>query len=466
LPGSTSCGNALTGGKKTADTIQQEVAREVAQLLGAIFTGLRKTGDLDLEAIEMLMRSAMHQAGATALTELLKFPAPDQRTIPCACGQQALYRELRSKTVLTALGTVQVSRPYYLCPSCHEGQFPADQELDIVNTEFSPGVRRMQALVGQDASFDHGREQMKLLAGLEVTTKSVERVAESIGDDIARQQQQEIDRAVQLDLPILLGEAVPILYVQMDGTGVPVVKKETEGRKGKLDGLPAHTREAKLGCVFTQTKWDKDGYAIRDPDSTTYTGAIENAEQFGKRLYVEAWKRGWSRAEKKVVMGDGAEWIWNLANQHLPGAVEIVDLFHARQHVWDLARVLYPNDTKRRNAWIGLHQKRWLDKGKIAKLVASLRSIRTPDADLARKVRNEADYFATNAARMNYPEFRKQHLFVGSGVIEAGCKTVIGHRLKQSGMFWTVKGANSILALRCSHLNGRFEDYWEGRRAA
>jgi hypothetical protein len=414
----------------------------------------------------MLVRSAMHQAGASTLTELLRFSAPDQRAIPCPCGQRAHYRESRSKTVLTVVGTVEVSRPYYLCPHCHQGQFPADQELDLVDTEFSPGVRRMQALVGQQAPFEHGREQLKLLAGLEVTTKSVERVAESIGADIARQEQQEIDRAVQLDLPILVGEPVPILYVQMDGTGVPVVKKETAGRKGKLDGVPAHTREAKLGCVFTQTTWDDEGFALRDPDSTTYTGAIENAEQFGKRLYVEAWKRGWSRAQKKVVLGDGAEWIWNLAKEHFPGAVQIVDLFHARQHLWDLARLLYPNDTQHRNAWIGLHQKRWLDKGKIAKLVASLYAIQTADANLAKKIRNEADYFATNAARMKYPKFRKQHLFVGSGVIEAGCKTVIGHRLKQSGMFWTVKGANSILALRCSHLNGRFEDYWEGRPAA
>jgi hypothetical protein len=196
---------------------------------------------VDLEAVEMLVRSAMHQAGARTLSELLQFPAPEQRVIPCPCGQQANYRELRSKTVMTAVGTVKISRPYYLCPNCHEGQFPTDEELDIVDTEFSPGVRRMQALVGQETSFDHGREQMKRLAGLEVTTKSVERVAESIGEDMAREQQQEIDRAVQLDLPILIGEPVPILYVQMDGTGVPVVKKETQGRRGKLDGLPAHT---------------------------------------------------------------------------------------------------------------------------------------------------------------------------------------------------------------------------------
>jgi hypothetical protein len=436
--------------------------------LRTIFNGLRKTARLDLEAIEMLVRSAMHQAGAAALTELLRFTAPtaEQRTIPCGCGQQAHYRELRSKPVLTVVGEVEVSRPYYLCPHCHTGQFPADVELDIEDSEFSPGVRRMQAVVGQQAPFDHGRQQMKLLADLEVTTKAVERTAEAIGEDIAAQEQVEIQRAMQLDLPIVIGEPVEILYVQMDGTGVPVVKKETVGRQGKTDGQPAHTREAKLGCVFTQTTWDEEGYPIRDPGSTTYTGAIETSEEFGKRIYLEAWKRGWSRAQKKVVMGDGAEWIWNLAEPYFPGAIQIVDLFHARQHLWELARKLYPNDEANQKAWIKVHQRRLLDKGKIEKLVAALRTIHSPNPEVADKIRTEADYFENNAERMRYPKFRRQHLFVGSGVIEAGCKTVIGSRLKQSGMFWTVRGANAILALRCRHLNGSFEDYWESRRAA
>ncbi len=416
----------------------------------------------------MVVRSAMHQAGAAALTELLQFPVPeaDQRNIPCACGHQAHYRELRSKPVLTAVGPAEVSRPYYLCSHCHAGQFPADVELDIENTEFSPGVRRMQAVVGQGSPFDHGRQQMKLLADLEVTTKAVERTAEAIGENVAAREQQEIQRAVQLDLPMVVGEAVPVLYVQMDGTGVPVVKKETVGRQGKADGQPAHTREVKLGCVFTQTRWDQKGYPIRDPDSTTYTGAIETAEEFGKRIYLEAWKRGWSRAGKKVVMGDGAEWIWNLAEQHFPGAVGIVDLYHARQHLWELARKLHPNDEGNQKAWMKVHQRRLLDKGKIEKLVFALRSIVSTNPELGEKIRTEADYFERNAARMRYPKFRRQHLFVGSGVIEAGCKTVIGSRLKQSGMFWTVRGANAITALRCCHLNARFEDYWEARRAA
>jgi hypothetical protein len=436
--------------------------------LRVIFNGRRRTGRLDLEAIEMAVRSAMHQAGAAALTELLQFPTPvaDQQRLPCPCGHQAHYRELRSKPVLTAVGKVEVSRPYYLCSHCRTGQFPADVELDIEDTEFSPGVRRMQAVVGQEAPFDHGRQQMEVLAGLEVTTKAVERTAEAIGGDIAQGEQREIQRAIQLDLPVVVGKPVPILYVQMDGTGVPVVKKETVGRPGKTDGQPAHTREVKLGCVFSQTAWDKKGYPIRDPDSTTYTGAIETAEEFGKRIYLEAWKRGWSRAEKKVVMGDGAEWIWNLAEQHFPGAVHVVDQYHARQHLWDLARKLYPNDEGNQKVWMQAHQRRMLDKGKIEKLVGALRSIHSTNPEVREKIRTEADYFERNAERMRYPKFRRQHLFVGSGVIEAGCKTVIGSRLKQSGMFWTVRGANAIVALRCCHLNGRFENYWEARRAA
>jgi len=445
------------------------MAREVNQLLSRVFAQRRgSNGQTDLEAVETALRAALHHAGAQALSELLQYDAPpaDQRQLPCSCGHHAQYQELRSKAVLTMLGPARITRPYYLCAQCHQGQFPADVDLDVKDTEISPGIRRMLALVGQEAPFDHGRQQMKLLAELEVTTKAVERTAEAIGENIAAGEREQIQRAMQLDLPMVLGEPVSILYVQMDGTGIPVVKKETLGRKGKTDGQPAHTREVKLGCVFTQTTVDEDGFPIRDPDSTTYTGAIETAEEFGKRIYLQAWNRGWSRAERKVVMGDGAEWIWNLADQYLPGCTQIVDISHARQHIWDLARKLFPNDEKAQQSWIKRHQDRLLDEGKIEKLVDSLRSIESENTELADKLRTEADYFERNAERMRYPKFRSQHLFVATGVIEAGCKTVIGSRLKQSGMFWTVRGANAIIALRCCHLSNRFEDYWEARRAA
>jgi hypothetical protein len=356
------------------------VAREVNQLLCRVFAQRRKHGRTDLEAVESALRAALHQAGAAALSELLQFQAPaaDQRQLPCPCGHHAQYQEIRCKSVLTIVGPAGLSRPYYLCCQCHVGQFPVDVELDIENTEFSPGVRRRQALVGQQAPFDRGREQMQLLAGLQVTTKSVERTAEAIGADIVQREQEETQKALQLDLPVIAGAPIPILYVPMDGTGVPGVKKETAGRQGKTEGQPAHTREVKLGCVFTQTTWDKEGYAIRDPDSTPYTGAIETAVEFGKRIYLEAWKRGWSRAKKKVVIGDGAEWIWNLVAEHFPGAMQIVDLYHARQHLWEVARQLYPHEEIKQKAWMKVHQKRLLDKGKIEKLVGALRSIASP----------------------------------------------------------------------------------------
>jgi hypothetical protein len=115
---------------------------------------------------------------------------------------------------------------------------------------------------------------------------------------------------------------------------------------------------------------------------------------------------------------------------------------------------------------MAIHQDELLDEGKIEDLVAALRAIDSLNPELLEKIRAEADYFDNNKERMRYPSYRAQHLFIGSGVIEAGCKTIIGSRCKQSGMFWTVRGANAILALRCCHFNARFEDYWEGRKAA
>ena len=412
----------------------------------------------------MATRTATHQLGAKLLERLLSAPM-ECEPVPCSCGQQARFHETRLKRLLTVLGPITIQRPYYVCPHCHQGQSPRDSELDVKGTEYSPGVRRMMAVVGSEASFEHGREELELLAGLPVTTKAIERQAEAIGADIALKEQAQSKRAKQLELPQVLGPAVPVLYLEMDGTQVPMVRSELKGRAGRVEGQPARTREVKLGCVFTQTTSDEQGRPVRDEASTTYTGAIESAEEFGHRLYSEAWERGWSRADKKVIIGDGAEWIWNIAEQHFPGAIQIVDLYHARQHLWDLARALHPGREAHQKRWTTRQQSK-LDAGKIQKLVRSLRNLQTADPPLADKVRGEADYFERNAARMSYPRFRQQKLFVGSGVIEAGCKTVIGTRLKQSGMFWTVRGANAIIALRCNRLSRKFEDYWASRSNA
>ena len=272
----------------------------------------------------------------------------------------------------------------------------------------------------------------------EVTTKAVERGAEAIGTDLAAREQEQIQRAVQLPLPQVTGADIPILYIEMDGTGVPLVAAETIGRPGKDGAERARTREVKLGCVFTQSRLDTDGRPLRDEASTSYTAAIEAAEQFGRRIWQQAWQRGWSRAKKKVVIGDGAVWIWNLSHQYFADAVEIVDLYHARQHLWELAAQLWPDVKRGRRRWAKKRQGQ-LDRGKIEQLVVALRGFAAPQQDLARRLATEADYFERNAARMRYPSFRKQRLLhrLGSnrgGLQDRDCPTpqAIGHVLDRT----------------------------------
>lgn len=323
--------------------------------------------------------------------------------------------------------------------------------------------------MGSEMPFAKACEPMKVLAGLEVSAKSIERAAEAIGTEIARRDDREIARAKQLLLPAVSRQDIAIMYVLMDGVQVPAVAAATEGRPGRPDGQRSRTRECKLGAVYTQTTTDQDGWPIRDPDSTTYVGAIETAEEFGLRIYTEAWRRGWEWALIKIVIGDGAVWIWNLADLHFPGAVQIVDLYHARQHLWDVAALLYPYDAVAKKRWM-VPMKDLLDHGRIELLAEWLREIAAQHAgtqpSLAEEIRKQADYFETNVERMRYPEFRQRGFFVGSGVIEAGCKSIVGVRLKQSGMFWTIRGANAIIALRCCRFNQRFEDFWAETRAA
>jgi len=254
------------------------------------------------------------------------------------------------------------------------------------------------------------------------------------------------------------------MYVSYDGTGVPMTRPELAGVKGKQPDGTAKTREAKLGCVFIQTSVDEEGYPIRDPDTTTFVGAIETAETFGWRIYGEARRRGVAGARRVVVLGDGAEWVKNLAEWHFPQACLIIDLYHARQHVSGLCRILFGSTEKKMER----QRRRWwgnLDAGRVENIVLQARRHLPIDPDLKTAAEAEIKYLDKNKERMRYAEFRAQGLFVGSGVVEAGCKTIIGQRLKQSGMEWTVRGANAIIALRCVMKSNRLEDYWESRVA-
>jgi len=413
----------------------------------------------------MAIRGASHRIGGSLLQELLNADSGGYQgaSIDCGKGHRARFVEYREKALVTVLSTVEVTRAYYHCDPCGDGIIPKDLALDIVDTGFSPGVRRMMGQVGGKEPFDQGKKDLEALAGVPVTTKAVERVSEVIGKQIEQQDRSERNQILSGKVvPFVSKARIPKLYVAMDGTGVPVVARETEGRKGKDESGKAKTREAKLGCVFTQTTVDEKGCPVRDVDSTTYVGAIETAECFGSRIYAEAIRRGMIQAEQVIILGDGAKWIWGIADEHFHGAIQIVDLYHAREHLAKVAKLVYGVKNKKSDEW-NVARRDELDKGDVEAVIVAMGRLRPQDKTVQKEIQTEIEYFRSNVKRMRYADFRRQGLFVGSGVVEAGCKTVIAQRLKLSGMHWTVRGANAIIALRCLQLSGRWEEFWEGR---
>jgi len=437
--------------------VELEQAAEVRRLAAAL--AARQTPDF--EAWESLVLQAARQGGAGVLGTLLSHwqqHAP-REVILCQCGQRMSSRGRRGKRLFTTLGRVPFVRSFYQCQPCSQGRFPDDERLDIVQTTYSPGVRRLMARAGSQSQFEQAAADLRCYAGLTVEAREIERVAEEVGRQIEQwlsAQQKQILQAVGRLAPTAASEAK--FYISFDGTGVPVRKSELLGRRGKQADGSARTREAKLGCVFTQVGLDKEGYPQRDPNSTTYVGAIESSLLFGWRLYAEALRRGLEQARTVVALTDGARYNHTIIQTHFPDAVHIVDLFHAYEHLTSLAQILWGQEAKAPKAWRDL-----LEAGDIGRLIRQAGKQLPASAKSKKSMLKQLRYFEKNAPQMRYAEYREKKFFVGSGVVEAGCRTVIGERLKQSGMRWSVRGANAIIALRCCILSGRFEDFWASR---
>lgn len=428
-------------------------------MLEAILNGKKIDGQHDLESVEMLTRTVMHKVGSVVLEKIINLNGGGSREQiqECERGHNAVFVEVREKELMTVLGKVRVKRNYYYDSDCRQGWCPKDRELGIEGSSFSPGLRRIMGRVGSSRPFALSEEDILEIAGLNVNSKAIERNCHELGKEaeifVSQIQDDEANNSIDT------------MYISMDGTGVPVVKAETVGRIGKGADGQAKTREAKLGCVFTQTRLDKEGYPVRDEQSTTYVGAIEKAEDFSRRMYAEANRRGFERAKRVCVIGDGAAWIWNIVQDNFWNAIQIVDIYHAREHYWNCARIVFGSNSQRQRPWAQERQKE-LDSGNVEAVIKALKRLR-PKNEETKKIRDSTvKYFEQNKERMRYNVFRAQGLFIGSGVIEAGCRSVIGQRLKQSGMHWTVSGANSIIALRCCLLSRRWEDFWDFRAAA
>jgi len=307
-------------------------------------------------------------------------------------------------------------------------------------------------------SFEESSALLHELAGVEVSAKQVERAAEALGAEIAAAERRCVDR---------MGEVAPTMYLGMDGTGVPMRAVEVAGRAGKqLDGS-AKTREAKVVTMWTAESRDEEDRPVRDPGSVTYSAAIESAatadtspnrSDFAERVLRETTRRGFTEASHCVVLGDGSTWIWNTARELFPQATQILDRFHAKEALHRTGQSIF-GATSPGQAWAAERCSE-LDTGKLHAVVHALRAHAASSSEATKC----AIYIFRNRARMRYPKFHAQGFCTSTGVLEAGCKVVIGTRLKRAGMHWTVNGANAIIALRCSKLSGRYEDFWERRR--
>ena len=381
--------------------------------------------------------------------------------LSCDCGGEARFAGRRCKTFTTALGPLTLKRAWHHCDHCRHGFSPRDRALGMEDTALSPAVLRMVGVAAARTSFGGASALLRDLAGLAVAPKTVERHAEALGREIAADEGRVVEPEVS---------GAPTLHLGLDGTGVPARKTEIEGVRGKQPDGSAKTREAKLAVVWSAETVDGEGRPVRDPGSATCNAAIESiatrdtdteAAPFARRILREAERRGFDTAARQVVLGDGAAWIWNFADEHVPDAIRIVDVFHARQHLFDVAKAICGPCGEIGGQWAA-KRRRELDEGRVADVIAALRG----HAETCEAARKDAECFSNNRKRMQYPTFRQMGLCVATGVVEGACKNVVASRLKRGGMHWTVDGANAIIALRCAVESNRFDDFRERRACA
>jgi hypothetical protein len=414
------------------------------------FQGQVPSGRL-VQELELLVRTAVFQSASALVGVLLQQAATrSDAAYQPRPGEQ--HKGRPTLQVQCLFGSFPIRRDYYYHPGKKQGHHPADAALGL-EVGFTPALARLICLEGADeACFQKAENHLAETGGIAVSARQIQRVVQRVGKDAQAWQEREA-QAGACD--------APILYVSGDGTGVPMRRKELTGRKGKQPDGTAKTRQAYLGCVFTQHKTDAQGHPVRDHQSTTYVSSFKPIGGFGPLLRQEAIRRGMGSAGKVVLLIDGAAGLEHMGRDCFKDAVQIVDFYHALEHAGKVLEALlgkdHPDFQKQRHRWA----KRLL-KDKVASLIKETRQA-SKGTPLAAAVEEALGYFDRNAERMQYGTFRRNGWFIGSGVVEAGCKTVIGARCKQSGMFWSEPGAENILALRCIHASRNLDHFWKDR---
>jgi hypothetical protein len=410
---------------------------------------------LAVQQLEVLVRTAVFKSASDLVAYLLQTAADriDAAYQPKP-GQQ---RKGRVPILLQGMfGCFPLERDYYYHEGKKQGHYPADAALGLEGA-YTPALARLICLEGADeSSYQKAEDHLRETGGIEVCARQIQRVAQRVGSDAQAWQEREVQPAECAPCD------APVFYVSADGTGAPMRKEELAGRPGKEPDGGAKTRQVYLGCVFTQHRTDEKGYPIRDWESTTYISCLDPIDLFGPMLRREALRRGMGTASQVVLLIDGAEGLENMGKSCFKGCVQIVDFYHALEHAGEVLVALlgskeHPEYKRRRGRWA-----KGLLADKVEKLIAQTRK-ECAGKSCAAAVEKALGYFVNNVERMQYGTFRRKGYFIGSGVVEAGCKTVVGARCKQSGMFWSRPGAENILALRCIHTSRRLDQFWKAR---
>lgn len=398
------------------------------------------------ERLTELTREAGREALGKGLSEKYGRQVGSRR--PCPCGVVQKFERYRSVDVVTVLGPIRYERAYYRCSSCGRTHYQGDAEVGLRYGSFSLPAQEAVALVCSEVPYETGREMLGRLTGIEVSNSHAQRITDRHGQELERRAEIEREALFAGELEVLPEGRPDRLYVTLDGLKMP---------------FRDDWHESKIGAVY-DVRAGEDG--IDEPRRTSYTaGAWESSEPFGRRLYQEAAHRGIEWAQEQVAIADGAEWIWNLVDEHFPRAVQILDFYHATERLYAVGRAVYGDGTGEASEWAKANRDRLWD-GRLSDVFRSLHNLKPRTEEGREAVRKAIGYYQQNRSRMDYPTYRAEGYHVGSGVVEAACKTVAAARCKRSGMRWTRDGAQSVLALRTHRLSGRWDNYWKPLKAA
>ena len=404
--------------------------------------------------LEVLIRTAVFKSANELVGWLLQQAAERiDAGYPPKPGERRKGRE--TIRVQGIFGSFDLSRDYYYHAGKDQGHYPADAALGL-EVSYTPALAKLICLEGADEpTYLKAERHLEQTGGIPVSARQIQRVVQRVGRS-AQAWQERPAQPGQCD--------APVMYVSADGTGVPMVSEELIGRRGKQADGKAKTRQVYLGCVFTQHRVDERGHPVRDWESTTYVSSFKSSDEFGPCLRQEALRRGMAGAGKVVLLIDGAQALEHLGRQNFKDCVQIVDFYHALEHAGLVLAALIGKEHPDYKAQLRRWAKRLL-KDQVQALIDQTRK-ECAGKPQAEGVEKQLGYFVRNVTRMQYGTFRAAGYFIGSGVVEAGCKTVIGGRCKQSGMFWSESGAENILALRCIHSSRRLEEFWKHRLKA